>query len=359
MSTPDTYHVEVLPDTFATANLRHTACPVCGGHEYQPRFRLPDFSKSIVACVECGTAQVNPLPDEEELRSYYPTAYYGSEGQKFESLIERFLKVVSSRQASMIARAIPDGGSVLDIGCGRGMLLERLADQGCEVHGTELSKDAAVGADERIDLHVCPTLQAAGFDDNRFDAVVIWHVLEHLSDPRRTIDEIQRVLRPGGKLFVAVPNFGSLQARLFGHAWFHLDPPRHLYHFTASGLRRLLEDCGFALSSSHHFSLRQNPFGWVQSALNLVPGTVRNGLYSDLHNLSETSGSGRWQKLAYYLGMPVAVIVSACMAVIRSGATLHFVATKPQDPPTHEPRTQRRGRVHPETKVPVEVATTS
>ena len=327
----DVYNVDVVPETFAAADVEDSPCPVCGNELYRPQFRLPDFSKSILSCKVCGTGRMSPLPTADELRSYYPTDYYGSQGQKFESLIERFLEVVASRQARMISRAIPSGGRVLDVGCGRGMLLKRLADQGCEVHGTELHEAAALGADPRINLHICPSLEAAEFEDEKFDAIVIWHVLEHLPDPRKAVKEMQRILRPGGKLFVAVPNFGSVQARVFGHSWFHLDPPRHLFHFTASGLRQLLKDSGFAISSTHHFSLRQNPFGWIQSALNRIPGTVRNALYTDLHNCSARSG-GRWQRLAYYVGMPLGVVASVLAAGLRSGATLHVVAQKDSTP---------------------------
>ena len=73
------------------------------------------------------------------------------------------------------------------------------------------------------------------------------------------------------------------QARWAGPAWFHLDPPRHLFHFTASNLKRLLASVEFDCRSEHHFSLRQNPFGWIQSALNLVPWLPRNSLYALLH----------------------------------------------------------------------------
>jgi SAM-dependent methyltransferase len=159
-------------------------------------------------------------------------------------------------------------------------------------------------------------------------------VLEHLPDPRETLLEIQRVLEPGGRLVVAVPNFSSLQARWLGAGWFHLDLPRHLYHFPLAALRRLLEDTGFEVEGEHHFSLRQNPFGWIQSLLNLSRRLPRNGLYSLLHDRRST------QKAVFSPGLrallyavlvvttPLAIALSIVAALLRQGATVHVVATR-------------------------------
>jgi SAM-dependent methyltransferase len=157
-------------------------------------------------------------------------------------------------------------------------------------------------------------------------------VLEHLPNPRETLTEIRRILRPGGKLAVSVPNFSSIQARWAKAAWFHLDLPRHLFHFPLPALRQLLEDCGFECTSEHHFSLRQNPFGWVQSWLNRRPGLPRNGLYRLLKRGNSGHAelfdrSTRFKLLAgYYLGMPFAIVGSIAAAALRCGATVCVMA---------------------------------
>jgi 2-polyprenyl-3-methyl-5-hydroxy-6-metoxy-1,4-benzoquinol methylase len=167
---------------------------------------------------------------------------------------------------------------VLDVGCGRGVLLAPLAELGFDVHGVEMSEEAVGGADPRADVRIATRLSDAGYESSFFDEVIIWHTLEHMADPRGTLQECHRVLRPGGRLIVAVPNFSSAQARWSGPAWFHLDAPRHLYHFPLPALRQLIERCGFVCSSEHHFSLRQNAFGWIQSALNRFSRQPRNAL---------------------------------------------------------------------------------
>ena len=133
------------------------------------------------------------------------------------------------------------------------------------------------------------------------------------------------------RLIVAVPNASSAQARWTGAGWFHLDLPRHLYHFPLSALRRLLAVSGFEELSAHHFSLRQNPFGWVQSLLNRSRRLPRNGLYTLLQPQSGAAARlspavRRRLRLAYWLGMPPAVGLSVLTTLLRQGATVSVVA---------------------------------
>ena len=114
------------------------------------------------------------------------------------------------------------------------------------------------------------------------------------------------------------------------------DLPRHLYHFPLAGLRRLLIDTGFSPTSEHHFSLRQNPFGWVQSALNKILWLPRNGLYTLLK--SRPGAAPRYDtsarvifRLVYWFGMPIACALSVFEAVVRSGASVCIVSERRRD----------------------------
>ena len=319
-------------------NLETNPCDVCRGTSAHPRFDVAGLTSQIVECNQCGTARFFPPIPVSQIASFYPTEYYGSTGEKFRPSVEFLVRILAARQARFITRQIPAGGRVLDVGCGRGTLLDTLARQGYEAHGFELSADAAKGLNPKIELRTGPDLRAANYPERWFDAVVIWHVLEHLPEPRAVIEEAHRILKPGGLLVVAVPNYSSWQSRWAECDWFHLDLPRHLFHFPVAGLKQLTESCGFERQTSHHFSLRQNPFGWVQSALNKWHWGRRNGLYVMLHGTPSgmshpTSLAQRclWN-LAFVLGMPIGLGLSILEAAYRQGGTVHIVARRRSNP---------------------------
>lgn len=332
VTTEHLYDVGVTAIGGAGLEQANAACTVCNDRGVRPVFRLEGVPWRVVLCASCETGRLDPLPAAEEIAAFYPPAYYGTTGRKFKRYVEWAVRFVAIRRVRFLARRVPRGGRVLDVGCGRGTLLSELADRGFEVHGTEVSRAAVEGADPRTEIRIASNLGEADYPENFFDLVILWHVLEHLPDPRETLREIRRILRPGGEVVVAVPNFSSWQARWAGPAWFHLDPPRHVYHFPLAALRMLLTDCGFECRSEHHFSLRQNPFGWVQSWMNKRARWQRNVLYEFLQRRRSGSaksfdrGTKAVLLTAFLLGMPVGLALELVASVLRTGATVHVVA---------------------------------
>ena len=332
--TADLYGLAVRAIEGSSPAERVSPCPVCSAETAIRSFEVEGFVEPVVTCTECGLGRFHPMPSAERLRALYPDEYYGEPGIKFRNPVERLVRIAGERHITFLSRDLNSRARILDVGCGRGVVLGALAERSFEIHGLEISAEAVRGVDPRAEIRIAASLAEAEYEEKSFDQIIIWHVLEHLSDPVGTLREAHRILRPGGRLIVAVPNASSLQARWAGADWFHLDLPRHLYHFPIETLRALLTRSGFQVGSTHHFSLRQNPFGWIQSGLNRFAPLPRNGLYTLLHcrPFEEPPPYDRrtraWLWFWLIVGAPIGLAAAVFGAALRSGATVHVVANR-------------------------------
>jgi SAM-dependent methyltransferase len=232
-------------------------------------------------------------------------------------------------------------GKVLDIGCGRGLLLNKLRQRGWEAVGTELSEDAAAYARHYLKLPVFTArLEEIGFRSGEFDLIILWHVLEHMHCPLAALSEVSRLLKPGGMLVLSVPNFGSWEARWGRRHWFHLDVPRHLTHFTPRTLEGALRGVGLQVLRREWFAPEYSFFGFVQTVQNKL-GLPHNLLYDLLRTRSAKllDGSGRGSRevgrgqalLALATAVPLgllSLLYVPAMALAGRGAILTVYAVK-------------------------------
>jgi SAM-dependent methyltransferase len=192
-----------------------------------------------------------PALDAAQLSSFYPKTY-----GTYESLPTGVLGLVSKavqRLQSWLSLRTPPlellarlaAGRLLDVGCGRGDLGSWFVRRGWSVVGVEPSAQAcAVARGRGVDART-GTLADVTLESETYDAVVFRQALEHVADPILDLLHARHALRAGGVAIVSVPNFGCWQSRRFGGSWFHLDLPRHRFHFNASTLRAVLLRAGF------------------------------------------------------------------------------------------------------------------
>lgn len=266
-------------------------------------------------CPACGLGRTEPFLTEQELTGIYSSTYRESDSTRFFSPIEKALRVLRTERCKRIDRYAGKKGKILDVGCGRGDFLLLMKERGWLCTGIELDKRVeAHGKRIGLDLRF-GAIHEQKFPDGYFDAITLWHVFEHLRDPQAAIREFRRILKPGGLLMIAVPNAGSLQARLTGGGWFHLDPPFHLYHYSLKNIGMLLEKNGFKTVASNHLSIEYNPYGFIQSIYNAF-GLKRNLLFDFLR--SKGTGGAHLSLALVFLTLPIIGPLSFALAFLEA-----------------------------------------
>ena len=206
----------------------------------------------VRVCPACGGGTTLPAASGDELGAFYAAEYgpherSGASGPLARATMAARLRTRLFRRLDAVS---PNGGgarSLLDVGAGSGDLGGVFDAHGWDVVGVEPSEQACALARERgLDARQ-GTLETVDLPAASFEAVVFHHSLEHVADPRAALAAAQRLLRPGGAVAIAVPNFDSPQRRRLGADWWALDLPRHRFHFTPEALRRALDGAGFEL----------------------------------------------------------------------------------------------------------------
>jgi 2-polyprenyl-3-methyl-5-hydroxy-6-metoxy-1,4-benzoquinol methylase len=325
-----------------TAECDPCVCWNCGCAEFEQLFQAGDFDSALNSypirrCRQCDLCYTGEVTDDE-LAAIYSRSYYGSEKAKFLSVIETLVKIGHHRQAEKILKLYHrqqskpgtsgQAISVLDIGCGRALLLQEFDKLGADCLGIERSEFPGTGL-HKIDIHV-GALHDSELSDERFDIIILWHVLEHITGLGTLLEELPRHLNPDGLLVISVPNFLSWQSRFFRQHWFHLDLPRHVTHLDKNWLVKALASMGLETISHTTFTASQNIYGFMQSSLNKFISRKPNRLYK---LLTQSQGQRDWTALAAWAMlaiplMPFAVLEALISAISHQGATLTIYARK-------------------------------
>lgn len=225
------------------------ACVLCNGL-HAIVIESCEGKYQVLKCVQCGLVYVDPIPSKELFEKAYSEKYYTP---WLENQRSKRIKMWKSRLETLNSFA-GRKGKLLDMGCGEGLFLELASKVGWDITGTEISPFAVKYGKGRLDLNILQgELMDIGFPDKAFDAVTVWHVLEHTRNPIIVLREIRRIIKDDGVLIMAVPNLNNIFSqwayRLVKGKRMHffdpLDRELHLYHFTPETVRLALEKKGF------------------------------------------------------------------------------------------------------------------
>jgi 2-polyprenyl-3-methyl-5-hydroxy-6-metoxy-1,4-benzoquinol methylase len=266
----------------------HEICRVCGSENVH-RWRRATASDPALSsrayyaldrCNSCRSAWIAKADRKRERASLYTDGVYTQATPRFDSGIE-YLRRLADRDRLRFVRRLPKGSRIFEVGAGDGRLLRTLVRLGYRVSANEPAAPYADALRRRgLDVVERP-IEELELDPASRDAVILWHVLEHLDDPALVLRRIHGWLAPGGEVVIAVPNLASVQASVGGDRWFHEDVPRHRTLFTSQGLVRLVERCGFSVAESTTLVVDQSVLGMWQTLLNRLT-IERNVLFRAL-----------------------------------------------------------------------------
>ena len=254
------------------------SCDICSG---QMDFSLvgQDFlyktttkKFSVYKCNQCGLEKIHPTPSNQDIYSFYPKSYYSYNTSSAESkkgiftrirekiIDNSYAKTANNDLFSLFAIILkPFLGGIplvpigkmrfLDVGCGDGYNLQLLRKHGWHTTGFEIGE-------KRIEngIYYDNKINDVDFKTGHFDAIRVWHVLEHSNSPQMLVGKLSKLLSQGGKLYIGVPNNDSIYAKIFGKYWYNRDLPRHLYNYNPYNLQKLLSDNNLKVISIKHTS---------------------------------------------------------------------------------------------------------
>ncbi|HCD37074.1 MAG TPA: class I SAM-dependent methyltransferase [Chlorobium sp.] len=263
--------------------MENAICPITGSADSTPFLSVPDRFHpekgcrwNIVQINPSGLMMLNPRPDSEELEQHYQHSGYSPHMQSAHSPAERLQQAAHQLLLSWRAAVVLKGLNkereetrLLEIGCATGTLLGTLHRknglQRKHLTGIEPDRESAAYARERYGLRILHALGELAENEKGYDRIVLWHTLEHIDDLHATLQEMERLLAPDGKIILALPNPFSYDAQHYGAYWAAWDAPRHLWHFTPDSLSALLALHGLTVSNTSQW----------------LPDTIYNTLLSE------------------------------------------------------------------------------
>ncbi|MEM7112874.1 MAG: class I SAM-dependent methyltransferase [Chloroflexota bacterium] len=245
-------------------------CNLCGAQTTTPLYVKGGLA--IAQCQQCQLVYANPRLTKDEIWKRYSPDYFWQEYMPAHhapngEYVAAFHQM-RNRPMLTLLEPFKGNGRLLEVGCAAGFFLKVAADDGWEVQGLEIMEPAVAYAREILGLDMLSgTLENASLPENSCAAVVLIETVEHLLNPAETLQEVYRILQPGGAIFIAVPNQNSIMHTLHGIDWSVLSPAEHLYYFTEETMNNMLQKIGFC-QVSFHWQLPNQPWHELVSPYN-------------------------------------------------------------------------------------------
>lgn len=224
-------------------------CPVCKETDFTNYLICKDHAVSqesfaIVICKNCSFKFTTPRPSKDNLVKYYDSPAYishTSTGNNPINLAYKVARFFTLKNKLRIVHSFSNKGKIMDMGCGTGDFLKVCRENRWEVTGVEPNEKARQSAEKKLSNTILKDIFEVQQPDG-FDAITLWHVLEHVEELSETLQQLRKLLRKNGQIFVAVPNANAYDAKIYKEHWAAYDVPRHLYHFDQKSIKYLMND---------------------------------------------------------------------------------------------------------------------
>ncbi len=237
--------------------IHYTQCPVCNSDKITPQLTAEDFTVShqqfsIWHCNDCTHRFTQNVPGQDAIGPYYQSDSYISHSDTKKGLVNTLYHMVrkrtlNSKRKMVEAETGMAKGAILDIGCGTGAFLHTMKTAGWNITGLEPDDTARKKAAELYALQPESPEKLFQLQPASYNAITMWHVLEHVHQLHDYIKQLAALIAPDGKIIIAVPNYTSKDAALYQEFWAAYDVPRHLYHFSPASMRKLLSGYGLTV----------------------------------------------------------------------------------------------------------------
>ena len=285
-------------------------CPWCESDKAQINLWLKDefLTKEdfhICECLNCGLLYTMPRPTKEKIGKYYKSQEYYSHQENNTGFIPRVyeaVKKVNLRNKYTLATKGLTVGKLLDIGCGVGDFLHTAEEKGWECIGVEPSEEAKAIARKRIKANVVDSADLEQMADQSFDVITMWHVLEHVDNLKWQVEQLQRLIKPGGRIVIAVPNYKSYDGQYYKEHWAAYDVPRHLNHFNKSVINKIFKSKGLQLQVTDKLIWDAYYISFMSEQYSRHKFPLIKGAYQGLVSNCKARRSGEWSSMVYVFG---------------------------------------------------------
>jgi 2-polyprenyl-3-methyl-5-hydroxy-6-metoxy-1,4-benzoquinol methylase len=239
--------------------ITYTHCPICKSQNFEKVLAVKDYTVShenfdLMHCNECTLRFTQNISNQQNIGKYYASENYISHSDTQEGLVNKLYhsvrkRTLQAKQKLIVSKTKLKQGKILDIGSGTGAFLNSMQQAGWQVKGLEPDANARAKALELYQINTSPSHEIFDLPAERFDAITMWHVLEHVHELQAYIAQLKKMLKPGGKICIAVPNYTSYDAAHYDQYWAAYDVPRHLYHFSPKAMQNLINQHGMKIEN--------------------------------------------------------------------------------------------------------------